>query len=121
MPDLEYRVEDVSCRECGCEHEEYEPFTPEMTECLRLCQQLYSLPQCSGGGPLHGLLDDGNTDGDISRYVDDDFIREVGRFGVKSACVNLARKIIALMEPMDGWQRDGIVDALHAALRKAAK
>lgn len=37
-------------------------YKPEMAILGKLCQELYSLPNCGAGGPLHILLDDNNYD-----------------------------------------------------------
>lgn len=48
---------------CGC-RPEWPEITPLMLETSRLIEQLYELPNCSVGGPLHILTDDQNVDDD---------------------------------------------------------
>lgn len=76
--------------------------TPETARLVELIGQLYGLPECDSGGPLHCELDDWNLDfttrGPIYRspFTEEDWSPEVYRVG---------NEIISIMNRMTEDQR----------------
>ena len=50
-------------------------YIPEWEALITLCNKLYSLEECSCGGMLHILLDDGNIDDDDIEFCLDECIK----------------------------------------------